>query len=378
MQVLFAIQEPYLPESTGGGLLDIDGLATQLQAQGVDVGVVATTERRDAATGSFGYPVVRVAGRGKLRRALGSAVPGRVRRALARPSARPVAARRIARAVATMAGPARADAVVVQGSGLASLVAAAAGSAQVVVVRLVTAGCVDQVEEAQRRRWFADAVADGRVRLTANSAFVAERCRSRTSLACAVGHPVMRLTSSHRPSGRHAPILFVNPVAAKGLEVALQVAALLPAQPFVFQESWPLPAPELDALRTRLASLPNVSLARRVASLDERYATSSLLLAPSQWQEAFGRVVVEAAAHGLPVVASRTGGIPEAAGDGGVLLDPGAPASQWADAIRDILGSEETYARFGAAARAHAASDRFAPAAVACDLVTLVRGSGRP
>ena len=38
---------------------------------------------------------------------------------------------------------------------------------------------------------------------------------------------------------------------------------------------------------------------------------ADVVVAPSIWKEAFGRVVVEGLATGLPVVASRGGGIPE-------------------------------------------------------------------
>lgn len=42
------------------------------------------------------------------------------------------------------------------------------------------------------------------------------------------------------------------------------------------------------------------------------YAQARLLVVPSRWHEAFGRVVLEAQALGVPVVASARGGIPEA------------------------------------------------------------------
>ena len=50
-----------------------------------------------------------------------------------------------------------------------------------------------------------------------------------------------------------------------------------------------------------------------------------LLVVPSLWREAFGRVVVEAFAHRVPVIATRTGGLPEIVDDGvtGYLFPPG-------------------------------------------------------
>src|SRR6266849_3079800 len=63
--------------------------------------------------------------------------------------------------------------------------------------------------------------------------------------------------------------------------------------------------------------------------------------------EGFGIAIVEASASGLPVIASRSGGIPEAVREGetGFLVDPDDPAAVAAKAIRllgdDALRSEE-------------------------------------
>jgi spore coat protein SA len=52
------------------------------------------------------------------------------------------------------------------------------------------------------------------------------------------------------------------------------------------------------------------------------YRSADIFIAPSVWQEPFGKVVVEAMACGVPVMASNRGGIPEILGDAGILLDP--------------------------------------------------------
>ena len=52
------------------------------------------------------------------------------------------------------------------------------------------------------------------------------------------------------------------------------------------------------------------------------YAASDIFAFPARW-EAFGIALLEAMAAGLPVVATRTGGIPEVVGvDGGQLVEP--------------------------------------------------------
>ncbi len=50
------------------------------------------------------------------------------------------------------------------------------------------------------------------------------------------------------------------------------------------------------------------------------YNTIGLLLVPSLTEEGFPRVILEAAANGIPAVANSMGGIPEALGDSGILV----------------------------------------------------------
>jgi glycosyltransferase involved in cell wall biosynthesis len=52
-----------------------------------------------------------------------------------------------------------------------------------------------------------------------------------------------------------------------------------------------------------------------------------VLVVPSLWHEPFGRVVIEAYAHGVPVIASNRGGLPELVEQAqtGFLFNPNRP-----------------------------------------------------
>jgi len=89
--------------------------------------------------------------------------------------------------------------------------------------------------------------------------------------------------------------------------------------------------------------------------------------------EGFGISIVEASASGLPVIGSRSGGIPEAIREGetGFLVEPEDPASVAAAAIR-LLGDEALRRRMGAAGRA-AVETHYNWDRVAADLIRIDR-----
>ena len=86
------------------------------------------------------------------------------------------------------------------------------------------------------------------------------------------------------------------------------------------------------------------------AALEQAYTAADVLVLPSR-AETYGMVVTEAFAHGLPVIATDAGGIPEALGDGGagVLVPPGDPVALGA-AIKAWLSDASVRARLRRAA----------------------------
>jgi glycosyltransferase involved in cell wall biosynthesis len=92
-----------------------------------------------------------------------------------------------------------------------------------------------------------------------------------------------------------------------------------------------------------------------------------VLLAPSQWNEGWGRVVSEAQASGIPVLASRRGGLPEAVGAGGILVDAESDIAAWQAALARLWDDGDAYAGYCAAAFAHAARPELDGARVLAD-----------
>lgn len=82
------------------------------------------------------------------------------------------------------------------------------------------------------------------------------------------------------------------------------------------------------------------------------FKTSDILVVPSRWGEPFGLINIEAGAVGIPVVATRDGGIPEIIrdGDNGLLVDVGDDAALLA-AVRRLVDSPEMRRTMGGRAR---------------------------
>ena len=92
----------------------------------------------------------------------------------------------------------------------------------------------------------------------------------------------------------------------------------------------------------KVSVLHNVTLLSPQKDMREIYGKCRLLLVPSVWEEAYGRVATEAQVSGIPVIASTRGGLPEAVGSGGILLDPAGPIEPWVNSVRK-LWSDKTY-----------------------------------
>lgn len=195
----------------------------------------------------------------------------------------------------------------------------------------------------------------------ANSRFVAERFRATFGPDPRVIRPLFR-AGRYMTAREPKEVTFINPHPVKGVDLAFAVAGLCPEIPFRFVEGWPMDAAERAALEKRVAAHPNVRLQPRTQDMRRVYATTRLLLAPSQWEEAWGRVATEAHYSGIPVLGSDRGGLPEAVGPGGRVLAHDAPAEIWAQAVREYWYDAAACEEASAAALAYARRAEIDPA----------------
>lgn len=202
---------------------------------------------------------------------------------------------------------------------------------------------------------------DPRLRFVANSKFTASRVKRELGLEAVVIEPLVR-PSAYRTVTRGRHVLFVNPLEKKGLRTAIALARLNPDIPFVFLESWPMTGRQFGELQRAVCLLPNVVLRRATLRMAREYAQARILLVPSVWQEAWGRVVTEAQCSGIPVIASAVGGLPESVGRGGVLVPPDASIDEWHARLRELWTSPAVYAHYQQRALEHARREEIRPA----------------
>ncbi|WP_052329528.1 glycosyltransferase [Rhodopirellula sp. SWK7] len=213
----------------------------------------------------------------------------------------------------------------------------------------------------------------------ANSAFTAARFRESFNLPAVVIHPCVARPRfarekpiTHEKPNQGEKILFINPDPRKGWALTLELIRRLPQFVFRIQESWPLCPEAHTAVQAELETLPNAELHTTVADIRDAFQDARCLIVPSDWEEAWGRVVTEAQIFGLPVIARAIGGLPESVGNGGLLLTPETDVGGWTDAISSVMTDDALRNKLIHRGKTHVDTHLVSPAIQAAQLRELV------
>ncbi len=214
-----------------------------------------------------------------------------------------------------------------------------------------------------------------------------ERLNAVTSLPVFATRTFVRREDTLCANRRPTYVTFVNPIPEKGLKIAAALVRechrLKKPYKFLFiagrgtRESVLAACPEL-------AGLDNFFTADNTFDPRRIYEQTAAILYPSLWFEPAGRIPLEANMNGIPVLASRTGGIPQMLDGAGFLFD--VPEKSGVDhmaevstediaawiATLDRLHGEQAFMD-DAVARARAADARYDTAGMARDFVNALR-----
>jgi surfactin synthase thioesterase subunit len=127
-------------------------------------------------------------------------------------------------------------------------------------------------------------------------------------------------------------VTLVNPCAVKGIAILLGLADSMPEVAFAAVPMWGTNGRD----RAALAARRNIAVLDPVDDINRLLERTRVLLVPSLWAEARSRMVLEAMARGVPVMASAVGGLGEAKLGVPYLL-PVVPIEKYAGELDDQM-----------------------------------------
>jgi glycosyltransferase involved in cell wall biosynthesis len=172
-----------------------------------------------------------------------------------------------------------------------------------------------------------------------------------------------RVAIAQRAGGNVVNLLAVGSIVPrKGYDLLIAALGQIPDLPWQLviaadPSRDPATARALEAQIASLHLTDRVELAGVVSNerLAELYAAADLFVLPSRY-EGYGMAYTEAIAHGLPVVGTTAGAIPEAVPPGAGILVPPDNLSELTSTLMRLIGSPTDRARLAAGARAAAAA----------------------
>jgi glycosyltransferase involved in cell wall biosynthesis len=144
----------------------------------------------------------------------------------------------------------------------------------------------------------------------------------------------------------------------------------MPEVRFVVQQSWPLPDEQLAEVQQRVAALANLEFRPVAPPGPALYGDAKVLIVPHRIDNR-PRVILEAQANGIPVIASRTDGLAEAVGDGGVTVDMD-DIDAWHHALNRLLTDQALYDDLAERALRHSQREEVDPEEVARNFEAIV------
>jgi len=166
--------------------------------------------------------------------------------------------------------------------------------------------------------------------VVANSDYIARQFREHFSMDCDVMHPGIERPNTEELVS--TPLRqFITGVVSnerKGRRIAKNLANRFKKNLFLFASKVPTKVGE--------KAQPNV-LKRHNLEPSVMYMATRIMIIPSQWPEPFGRVSVEAMSRGIPVLASKIGGLPEAVCDDEFLVENFTDIDAWCACLGSLL-----------------------------------------
>jgi glycosyltransferase involved in cell wall biosynthesis len=164
-----------------------------------------------------------------------------------------------------------------------------------------------------------------------DSKYVADLLKKWHNVDSEVLHPLLFLDDfviNERIDHRY--ITFINPIKTKGAEIVLETAKRMREKEFLIVGG------KDKNFINQFKKIKNVKYVPWCDDMKQIYSQTKILLTPSLWPEPFGRVISEAQINGIPCISSNSGGLPEAVGDGGIVINDVFNIDKWVSAIKRL------------------------------------------
>jgi glycosyltransferase involved in cell wall biosynthesis len=154
-------------------------------------------------------------------------------------------------------------------------------------------------------------------------------------------------------------VTLINPVKIKGSDIFYRLVAEMPDVKFLSKSAWNNLKKDgvWDTNRLQLIAeslgdelvipkedispiFPNLVSINNEKDISWVYNKTKILLSPSLWEETYGRTNVEAMYHGIPVIASNRGGIPESTDGAAILINNPENFLEWKNALQNVLDND--------------------------------------
>jgi glycosyltransferase involved in cell wall biosynthesis len=175
-------------------------------------------------------------------------------------------------------------------------------------------------------RWQEEAV-KGASAVVANSKFTQSLIKKWYGVKSEIVYPLIKL-GDYRVRAKPEYITLVKPNIWKGVDIFLKIADALPEKKF-------LAVGKADKVK-ELLKRKNIKYLPWTNDMKSVYSRTKMLMVPSIWQEAFGRVAVEAMVSGIPCIASGFGGLPEIVEGAGIVIKDPYDIDAWVRAIERL------------------------------------------
>ncbi|MDD3175233.1 MAG: glycosyltransferase family 4 protein [Candidatus Nanoarchaeia archaeon] len=165
-------------------------------------------------------------------------------------------------------------------------------------------------------------------KIIANSKFIQKSLLKKYGLKSIVKYPPIDYSKLNKKLMSKNPkyITFIGggkPI--KGYDVVLKIAKELSDEKFIILGRY-----------KKQSTKNNVIFMPLKKNIMEVYSKTKLLLVPSRWKEAFGRVVLEAQYVGIPVITSNQGGLPEANKNKNLIIEDLENIDLWVNKIKGL------------------------------------------